>query len=61
MLSFAELASARMAGAGERRLGGRPTLVIRDRRGRMFEIAAVSGLGVLREVADILALQIVHS
>jgi len=61
LLSFTDLASVRMAGAGEKRLGARPTLVIQTREGRRFEIAAVAGLGVLREVADVLALEIAHS
>jgi hypothetical protein len=42
-----------MAGRGHERLGGRPTLVIVTVR-RRFDVAAVAGLGVLREVADVL-------
>ena len=44
-----------MATAGGERLGGRPTLVLLDRSGRRFRIAAVGGAGVIGEVADVLA------
>ncbi len=60
VLTFADLAGVRMAGAGEERLGGRSTLVLETKAGRRFEVAAVSGLGLLREVADVLALQIAY-
>lgn len=59
VVTFAELAGVRMAGAGER-LKGRPTLILQTKTGRRFEVAAVTGLGLLREVADVLALQIAH-
>lgn len=58
VVRFAELAQVRMAGAGEERLAARPTLVLETRSGRRLQVAAVSGLGLLREVADVLALEI---
>ncbi len=47
-----------MAGAGEERLHGRPTLVLDTRSGQRIEVATVTGVGGLREVADILAFQL---
>ncbi|MER3410727.1 MAG: hypothetical protein C4305_09395 [Thermoleophilia bacterium] len=59
VLELSELAGVRMAGAGEeQRLRGRPTLVLDTRSGRRFQVATVSGVGGLREVADIVALQL---
>jgi hypothetical protein len=52
---YDDLVELRMATVGADRLGGRPTLVLRDRAGRGFCLAAVGGTGVMGEVADVLA------
>ena len=54
-LRYSELAGVRMAAYGEERLGGRPTLLIEPAGAPALQVASVAGLGVLREVADVLA------
>ena len=54
-LAYDDLDGLRMATGGPERLGGRPTLVLHERSGRRFRIAAVGGAGVIGEVADVLA------
>lgn len=53
-VAYVALDGVRMATARDERLGGRPTLVLAERSGRRFRIAAVSGAGVMGEVADAL-------
>ena len=53
-LSYGDVARVRMAGTREERVRGRPTLIVDARTGRSIRIAAVSGAGVLGEVADAL-------
>ena len=54
-VAYEDLDGLRMATVGDERLGGRPTLVLLERSGRRFRIAAVGGTGVIGEVADVLA------
>jgi len=54
-IPYDDLDRSRMATVGGERLGGRPTLVLHERSGRRFRIAAVGGTGVMGEVADVLA------
>ncbi len=53
---YADLERVRMAAGREERLDGRPTLVIEAKPARRLQVASVAGLGVLREVADVLVL-----
>jgi hypothetical protein len=53
-LAYADLERVRMAGMGDERVSGRPTLVLTARPSRIFRLAAVAGAGVMREVADAL-------
>ena len=52
---YAELSNVHMAAASDR-LEGHPTLVIEAGPERRFQISSVAGLGVLREVADVLVM-----
>lgn len=54
-LSYVDLTRVRMAGVGEERMRGRPTLLVDATAGRSIRIAAVAGAGVMGEVADALA------
>ena len=53
---YADLERVGMAGGREDRLDGRPTLLLEVKPARRVQVAAVAGLGVLREVADVLVL-----
>ena len=54
-LAYGDLDELRITTAGAERLGGRRTLVLHERSGRRFRVAAVGGAGVIGEVADVLA------
>jgi hypothetical protein len=56
-LAYGELVRVRTATTAER-LDRRPTLVIEARPARMLELVSITGAGVLREVADRLAVAI---
>jgi hypothetical protein len=53
-LSYRDVARVRMAGTSEERVRGRPTLLVETAPGPSIRIAAVTGAGVLGEVADAL-------
>ena len=54
-LSFDELVDVWIERGSSVRLGGRPTLVLRLRAGRLVRIASVEGRGALHELAGRLA------
>jgi hypothetical protein len=58
-LAYRDLEAVRMAANRAERLGGRPTLLLDAKPRRRFRIAAVGGAGVMREVADTLAHELV--
>ena len=51
-IPFADLRSVRIARGSHERLGGRSTLVLELRDGRVVSIAGVATVGVLPELAD---------
>jgi hypothetical protein len=53
-LSYGDVARVRMVGTRDERVRGRPTLLVDTTAGPSIRIAAISGAGVLGEVADVL-------
>jgi hypothetical protein len=55
-VAYDELGDVRVERARERRLGGRPTLVLERRNGSRLRVASVEGGGALHELAHLLRL-----
>jgi hypothetical protein len=57
-VDYAELTEVGITRQLDERLGGRPTIVLRDRGGRTFRLASIGEPGALREVAEQLTRQL---